>query len=183
VSSRTRRAPASRGIFHLTRHALHAVTAACWLGVVTALLLLPTVLAKPHWLLDRLDPAIVAAHGDGPHLLLHFCGGLLVIAVLLALSLVFLGYLQRFVRSISDRQPFTQGNVRRLRRMAWLMLAMETLSILIGVYASWMGPPFAWMEIGGGMSITGLVAVLMLFVTAHAFSVGATMREDLDGVV
>lgn len=183
MSSRTRRQPAPRGLFDLTRHALHAVTAACWLGIVSALLLLPTVLARPQWLLERLDPAVVQAHGDGPHLLLHFCAGLLAIAVLLALSLVFLGHLQRFVRSIRERQPFTRTNVRRLRLMAWLMLAMESLSILIGLYATWMGPPFAWMEIGGGMSITGLVAVLMLFVTAHAFAVGASMREDLDGVV
>jgi len=99
------------------------------------------------------------------------------------LGLVFLRQLQRFVASIGQRQPFTDGNVRRLRRMAWLMLVMELLSILIGLYATWMGPPFAWMEIGGGMSITGLIAVLMLFVMAHVFAVGTAMREDLDRVV
>ncbi len=67
--------------------------------------------------------------------------------------------------------------------MAWLMLAMEVLSIIIGVYASWMGPDFAWMEVGGGMSITGLIAVLMLFVLARVFAAGAAMRDDLDGVI
>ena len=67
--------------------------------------------------------------------------------------------------------------------MAWLMLAMELLSILIGAYAAWMGPDFSWMEVGGGMSITGLVAVLMLFVLARVFAVGAAMRDDLDGVI
>ena len=53
----------------------------------------------------------------------------------------------------------------------------------VGAYAAWMGPDFTWMEVGGGMSITGLVAVLMLFVLARVFAVGAAMRDDLDGVI
>lgn len=183
MPSRTRRDARPRGIFNLTHAAIHALTAMCWLGILAALCAVPLVLQRPARLLDAVDASAIAEHGDVPHLLLHFNLGLLAIVVLLGLGLVFLRYLQRFVRSVRERQPFTRGNVSRLRRMAWLMLAMELLSILIGVYASWMGPQFAWMEIGGGMSITGLVAVLMLFVIAHVFSVGTAMREDLDGVV
>mgnify|MGYP000902004487 CR=1 FL=1 len=183
MSSSTRREGEPRGIFNLTRCAIHTVGIFCWLGIAAALTALPVVVSTPAWLLGSIEPAVVAAHGDGPHLLLHFCAGLLVIVLLLALGLVFLRQLQRFVASIGQRQPFTDGNVRRLRRMAWLMLVMELLSILIGLYATWMGPPFAWMEIGGGMSITGLIAVLMLFVMAHVFAVGTAMREDLDRVV
>lgn len=183
MPSRTRRAPDPRGIFKLTHAAIHAVVAMCWLGILAALCAVPLVLQRPARLLDAVDASVVADHGDAPHLLLHFTAGLLAIVALLALGLVFLRHLQRLVRSVGDRQPFTRGNVTRLRRMAWLMLAMELLSILIGVYASWMGPQFAWMEVGGGMSITGLVAVLMLFVIAHVFAVGTAMREDLEGVV
>lgn len=183
MPSRTHRAPRSRGIFNLTHAAIHAVMAMCWLGILGALCAVPLVFHRPARLLDSVDARVVAEHGDVPHLLLHFSAGLLAIVVLLALGLVFLRHLQRLVRSVREQQPFTRGNVTRLQRMAWLMLAMELLSILIGLYASWMGPQFAWMEVGGGMSITGLIAVLMLFVIAHVFAVGTAMREDLDGVV
>jgi len=183
VSIRTRRDGATRGIFRLTHAAIMAVLAACWLGIVAALAALPLVLLDPARLLGAVPAAVVLAHGDGPHLLMHFSAGLLMIIVLLVLGVLFLRHLQRFVRAAGHRQPFTAGNVQRLRRMAWLMLAMELLSIVIGVYTGWMGPAFAWMEVGGGMSVTGLIAVLMLFVMARVFAVGTAMREDLDGLV
>lgn len=99
------------------------------------------------------------------------------------LCLQFLRHLLRLLKSAARERPFTHANAQRLQRMAWLMLAMELLSILIGAYSAWMGPDFTWMEVGGGMSITGLVAVLMLFVLARVFAVGAAMRDDLDGVI
>ncbi|KAA9000325.1 DUF2975 domain-containing protein [Stenotrophomonas cyclobalanopsidis] len=154
----------------------------CWLGILAALLAVPLVACDRRWLLDRVHDAHAAAvHGSD--LFLHFCIGLGSIVALLALCLVFLRHLARLLRSAAGARPFTHANAQRLRRMAWLMLAMEVLSIIIGVYASWMGPDFAWMEVGGGMSITGLIAVLMLFVLARVFAAGAAMRDDLDGVI
>lgn len=183
MSSSTRRVEDPRGIFRLTRLCIRAVMAACWLGVLAALLALPLVLLEPARLLGLVPPAVIIAHGDGVHLLLHFSAGLVMIVLLLGLGLLFLRHLQRFVSAVGERQPFTAGNVARLRRMAWLMLGMEVLSIIIGMYTAWMGPSFAWMEVGGGMSVTGLIAVLMIFVIARVFAVGTAMREDLDGLV
>ena len=183
MPSRSPRDARERGIFRLTRMAIAAVMTTCWLGLLAALVALPLVLVQPSRLLDSVSPAVVAAHGDGPHLLMHFSAGLLMIIALLALGVLFLRHLQRFVGAVGHRQPFTAGNVQRLRRMAWLMLSMELLSIVIGVYTAWMGPPFAWMEVGGGVSVTGLIAVLMLFVMVRVFAVGTAMREDLDGLV
>ncbi|WP_313177700.1 DUF2975 domain-containing protein [Stenotrophomonas sp.] len=154
----------------------------CWLGILTALLAVPLVAYDRRWLLDSVHDAHAAAvHGSD--LFLHFCIGLGSIVALLVLCLVFLRHLARLLRSAAGARPFTHANAQRLQRMAWLMLAMEVLSIVIGVYASWMGPDFAWMEVGGGMSITGLIAVLMLFVLARVFAAGAAMRDDLDGVI
>lgn len=174
---------ATRGLLRLTHAAIAAVLAACWLGIFAALVALPLVLLEPARLLGAVPPSALAAHGDGSHLLMHFSAGLLMILGLLVLGVLFLRHLQRFVGAVGQRQPFSAGNVQRLRRMAWLMLAMELLSIVIGLYTRWMGPPFAWMEVGGGMSVTGLIAVLMLFVMVRVFAVGTAMREDLDGLV
>ncbi|PAM74809.1 hypothetical protein CEK00_00050 [Stenotrophomonas maltophilia] len=154
----------------------------CWLGILASLLAVPLVAHDRRWLLDSVhDAAAAAAHGNA--LFLHFCLGLAVIVALLVLCLLFLRHLLRLLKSAARERPFTHANAQRLQRMAWLMLAMELLSILIGAYAAWMGPDFSWMEVGGGMSITGLVAVLMLFVLARVFAVGAAMRDDLDGVI
>lgn len=157
MTARPARAEPARGLFTLAQTAVQAVRAMCWLGILAAL--------------------------HGSDLFLHFCIGLGTIVALLVLCLVFLRHLARLLRSAAGARPFTHANAQRLQRMAWLMLAMEVLSIIIGVYASWMGPDFAWMEVGGGMSITGLIAVLMLFVLARVFAVGAAMRDDLDGVI
>lgn len=168
------------GILSVTRVAIHAVSAICWLGILAALCALPVVYLDRSWLL-RL--AGVNTTGTHEPLFLYFCLGLAAIVLLLAIGLVFLRHLDRFVRAVHGGHPFAHGHALRLRRMAWLMLGMESLSILIGLYANWMGPGFAWMEVGGGLSITGLIAVLMLFVMARVFAAGSAMREDLDGVV
>jgi len=169
-------------LFTLAQTAVQAVRAMCWLGILAALLAIPLLAYDRRWLLDSVHDAHAAAvHGSD--LFLHFCIGLGSIVALLVLCLVFLRHLSRLLRSAAGARPFTHANAQRLQLMAWLMLAMEVLSIIIGVYASWMGPDFAWMEVGGGMSITGLIAVLMLFVLARVFAAGAAMRDDLDGVI
>jgi len=182
LTARPARAHSARGLFTLAQTAVQAVRAMCWLGILAALLAVPLVAYDRRWLLDTVhDTQAVAVHGS--HLFLHFCIGLGTIVALLVLCLVFLRHLARLLRSAAGARPFTHANAQRLQRMAWLMLAMEALSIVIGIYAAWMGPDFAWMEVGGGMSITGLIAVLMLFVLARVFAVGAAMRDDLDGLV
>lgn len=182
MTARPARARPARGLFTLAQTAVQAVRAMCWLGILAALLAVPLVAYDRRWLLDAVhDARTAAAHGGD--LFLHFCIGLGTIVALLVLCLVFLRHLARMLRCAARERPFTHANARRLQRMAWLMLAMELLSIVIGLYAAWMGPDFAWMEVGGGMSITGLVAVLMLFVLARVFAVGAAMRDDLDGLI
>jgi len=182
LTARPARAEPARGLFTLAQTAVQAVRAMCWLGILAALLAIPLLAYDRRWLLDSVHDAHAAAvHGSD--LFLHFCIGLGSIVALLVLCLVFLRHLSRLLRSAAGARPFTHANAQRLQRMAWLMLAMEVLSIIIGVYASWMGPDFAWMEVGGGMSITGLIAVLMLFVLARVFAAGAAMRDDLDGVI
>lgn len=182
MTARPARAEPARGLFTLAQTAVQAVRAMCWLGILAALLAIPLVAYDRRWLLDSVHDAHAAAvHGSD--LFLHFSIGLGTIVALLVLCLVFLRHLARLLRSAAGARPFTHANAQRLQRMAWLMLAMEVLSIIIGVYASWMGPDFAWMEVGGGMSITGLIAVLMLFVLARVFAVGAAMRDDLDGLI
>ncbi|RXY83972.1 DUF2975 domain-containing protein, partial [Salmonella sp. 3DZ2-4SM] len=107
----------------------------CWLGILAALLAVPLVAHDRRWLLDSVhDAEAAAAHGND--LFLHFCLGLGAIVALLVLCLLFLRHLLRLLKSAARERPFTHANAQRLQRMAWLMLAMELLSILIGAYAA-----------------------------------------------
>lgn len=177
----TDRRASSGDIIQFSLIAIRAVMAACWLGILAALCALPVVYFDRSWLYQA--AGVDGAQAVAQHLFAHFALCLLAIIALLSIGVVFLRHLARFVRAVLGGHPFAHGHALRLRRMAWLMLGMELLSIVIGLHASWMGPGFAWMEVGGGMSITGLLAVLMLFVMARVFGVGAAMRDDLDGLV
>ncbi len=77
---------------------------------------------------------------------------------------------------------FTDANAARLRMMGWALLAINMVDIAYGwlsVRASAeTGEYFGW-----SFSLTGWIAVPMLFVLAHVFREGTAMREDLEGTV
>ena len=54
------RARSPRGIFHLTRTAIRAVAAMCWLGILAALCALPVVYFDRSWLLGSLHADVIA---------------------------------------------------------------------------------------------------------------------------
>lgn len=86
------------------------------------------------------------------------------------------------VRDAAQGEAFTQANAVRLRAIAWALLAINCADLVFGwlsVKASEAtGEYFGW-----SLSLTGWIAVPMLFVLAQVFKEGASMREDLEGTV
>lgn len=86
------------------------------------------------------------------------------------------------VRDAAAGAAFTDTNARRLSAIGWAVLAINLADLLYGwlsVRASEAtGEYFGW-----SLSLTGWIAVPMLFVLARVFREGATMREDLAGTV
>ena len=67
--------------------------------------------------------------------------------------------------------------------IAWLLLALQLLSILVGVIANAISTPAHPVHVDAGFSVNGWLAVLLTFILARVFSAGALMREDLEGTV
>ncbi|MBO9499985.1 MAG: DUF2975 domain-containing protein [Novosphingobium sp.] len=110
-----------------------------------------------------------------PWILLLMAAG----AAILVLAMRFFATLLKLMATVERGDPFVPENARRLRAMAWLLLAMEVVGFCTGAYASMVFKH----SYGFDFSVTGLVAVLSLFVLARVFARGTAMRDEIEGTV
>ena len=84
--------------------------------------------------------------------------------------------------TVAAGDPFVLVNARRLRFIAWALLAIQLLDLGFGVLevsiATRTGERLGWAP-----SVTAWLAVVLLFVLARVFEAGATLREELAGTV
>jgi hypothetical protein len=113
--------------------------------------------------------------------------GLRAIAVLgiavVPLNHAVLKRLLAIVETVRAGDPFVAANAGRLQAIAWMLLALQLVSIVIGVIARAVSTPAHPLHIDAGFSITGWLAVLLTFLLARVFAEGTLMREDLQGTV
>lgn len=79
-------------------------------------------------------------------------------------------------------KPFLSTNVGRLRHIAWAMLALQIIDIGFG-WTAWRLGEASGELIGWQFSVTGWLAVLLLFVLARVFQQGAAMQDELEATV
>ena len=79
--------------------------------------------------------------------------------------------------------PFQSANVGRLQTIAWALLGLESLHLAAGAVAALSSTRAAPLDIDWSFSVTGWLAVLLLFVLARVFDEGARMNRDLQGTV
>ena len=113
--------------------------------------------------------------------------GLRAIAVfgLMAVPLnhLILTRLREMVQTVGRGDPFVAANAYRLRAIAWMLLALQLLSLVIGGIGEAISSPEFPLHLDAGFSINGWLAVILTFVLAHVFAEGTLMREDLEGTV
>ncbi len=150
-----------------------------WLSAAAILALL-VVLPNEQWIMTyfKLSPSPEAE---------RLVMGLRAIAVLgiaaIPLNHAILKRLLVIVETVRAGDPFVAANASRLQAIAWVLLALNLLSIVIGAIAKTLSTPAHPLHINAGFSITGWLAVLLTFLLARVFSEGALMREDLEGTV
>ena len=88
--------------------------------------------------------------------------------------------LATIIASASD--PFVAVNAGRLQMIAWCLLALQLCEIPGALITSGY-PAMGSAAPGGEFSIAGWISVLMVFVLARVFAVGAAMRDDLAGTI
>ena len=104
-----------------------------------------------------------------------------VVAVLL--THIMLIRLLRIVETVGRGDPFVTANAYRLNAIAWVLLALQFVSLAIAAIGRWISTPEHPVHLDAGFSINGWLAVILMFVLARVFAEGALMREDLEGTV
>jgi len=87
------------------------------------------------------------------------------------------------VESVRAGNPFVTANASRLQAIAWVLVALQFLSLVIGAIGKAVSTPAHPLHLDAGFSISGWLAVLLTFVLARVFAKGTRMLEDLEGTV
>jgi hypothetical protein len=103
----------------------------------------------------------------------------------LALVQLILRALRRVVASASVGDPFIEANAVELVRVAWLLLGVNVIDALIKPMVYLLAPTAVRAKIHDTfhISVTGLFAVLLIFVLAQIFRRGSDMRAELAGTI
>ena len=113
--------------------------------------------------------------------------GLRVIAALgliaIPLNYAILRRLLAIVDTVRSGDPFVAPNAERLQAIAWVLLALQLLSIVIGGIGKLISTPAHPLHLDAGFSTNGWLAVILVFVLARVFAQGTLMREELEGTV
>ncbi|HET7709882.1 MAG TPA: DUF2975 domain-containing protein [Sphingomicrobium sp.] len=87
------------------------------------------------------------------------------------------------IDTVRAGDPFVAANAHRLQAIAWLLLALQVLSIIIGAIGEAVSTAAHPVDLDAGFSVNGWLAVLLIFILARVFAEGALMRADLEGTV
>ena len=151
-----------------------------WLMAAGILALLIVSIANEPWFMSAFK---LSASPEAERVL----RGLRAIAALgfaaIPLHYAVLKRLLAIVETVRAGYPFVAANAHRLQAIAWVLLALNLLSIVIGAIALTVSTPAHPLHLNAGFSISGWLAVLLTFLLARVFAEGALMREDLEGTV
>jgi uncharacterized membrane protein len=87
------------------------------------------------------------------------------------------------VETVRAGDPFVAANAYRLHAIAWLLLALQLISIVIAVIGKTISTAEHPFHLDAGFSVNGWLAVVLTFVLARVFAEGTLMREDLEGTI
>ena len=151
-----------------------------WLSGAAILALLTATIVAEQWTFTALgiDPS-----SGIPQMIM----GLRAIAALglvaIPLNDAMLRRLLRMVETVRSGDPFVAANAYRLQAIAWILLALQVLSMVIGGIGKAISTPEHPLHLDAGFSVNSWLAIILTFVLARVFAEGALMREDLEGTV
>jgi hypothetical protein len=172
----TRAYSAALPVLHLVVRILIVLN---WLFGAGILMILLATIIDPDWTFRALGIASSAVPDTAFGLRAIPLLGLLCIP----LNDLLLRRLRDIVETVRESDPFVASNAGRLQVIAWVLLALQLISIAIGAVADAMSTSESPLHLDAGFSVTGWLAVLLVFVLARVFAEGARMRDDLTGTV
>jgi len=173
----TRNYSAALPIAHL---ALRILIVLNWLyGAAILALLIATIVAE-QWTLTALG---ISPASEIRRLIVPLRAIAALGLVGIPLNDVILRRLRAIVETVRSGYPFVAANADRLQAIAWVLLALQLISMVIGAIGKVVSNPAHPLHLDAGFSVSGWLAVLLTFILARVFAEGALMREDLDGTV
>jgi hypothetical protein len=150
-----------------------------WLGGAAILALL---LAFPtrQWIMSSLD---LSASAEADRVVMGLRAIAVVGIIATPLNYAILKRLLAIVETVRAGDPFVAANANHLQIIAWVLLALQLLSLVVGAIVKSISTPEHPVQINAGFSINGWLAVLLTFLLARVFAEGTFMREDLAGTV
>jgi hypothetical protein len=145
-----------------------------------AILVLLVAMPNERWIMSSFD---LSPGPDADRLVMGLRAVAVLGLVVVPINHAILKRLLAMVATVRAGDPFVSANAYRLQAIAWLLLALQVLSIIIGAIGRSVSTPAHPVHLDAGFSINGWLAVLLTFVLARVFVEGAMMREDLDGTV
>jgi hypothetical protein len=94
-----------------------------------------------------------------------------------------LSRLLAMVETVREGDPFIAKNAARLQGIAWAVLGLEVMHVAVVSIAAAVSTDTYPIDIKWRLNVGRIVTVLMLFVLARVFELGARMRDDLAGTV
>lgn len=173
----TRNAAVALPVAHV---ALRVLIVLNWLAGGCILALLVTALVNGPWTMKALG---VTGLADAGAVVL----GMRAIATLGLASVplvhAILTRLLAMVVTVRAGDPFVPDNAHRLHGIAWVLLALQLISLIIAGIAKAISTPAHPFHLEAGFSVNGWLAVVLTFVLARVFAEGTSMRDDLEGTV
>jgi hypothetical protein len=99
------------------------------------------------------------------------------------INLAMLKRMLAMVGTVRAGDPFVAANAYRLNAIAWLLLALQVVSLAIALVGKAVSTPAHPLHLDAGFSPGGWLAVILTFVLARVFVEGTLMREDLEGTI
>lgn len=102
----------------------------------------------------------------------------LILPVMVAAHVIFRRLLAMLNSTIAG-DPFTSANGARLQQIGWALLVIQLCDLVFGAAVTRIETALGEASSGWAPSVTGWLAVLLVFVLARIFEHGAQMRDDL----
>ncbi len=163
----------------LTRRILTVLLVLNWIAVAVLVVFGGVLLALPEFMAARFAEDF-GGDGDAARLALV---GVMAVGIVAAVPVhVIFTRIIAMIDTVRIGSPFAPINAERLRQVAWAMLALQIVDLAYGWFATQLsaatGESMAWQ-----FSLTGWLAVLLLFVLAQVFQQGAAMQDEIEGTV
>jgi hypothetical protein len=151
-----------------------------WLSGAAILALLVYTFVNEPWTLRALD---ISGSPNAPAVLMGMRTVAALGLVTIPLNYALLKRLVAIVETVRAGDPFVAANAYRLQAIAWVLLALQLISLVIGGIEKAISTPAHPIDLDAGFSVSGWLAVLLSFILARVFAEGTLMREDLEGTV